>query len=173
MNSPIRVTVHETFMEQCIRIARKALDAGEFPVGCVLVYNNEILVTGERSGTADGGGNEIDHAEMTALRKYVRLGDGMDPARISLYCNLEPCMMCYAAAMLHRIGTVVYGYEDVMGGATRCELKTLPPLYAASPIRVVGGVLREKSLELFKAFFSNPGNRYWTNSLLSDYTLTR
>jgi tRNA(adenine34) deaminase len=164
---------HNTFMELAIQNGKKALYAGEFPVGCVLVYNNEILVTGERSGTTNGRKNEIDHAEITALKRYLNLNRDLDPARITMYCNLEPCLMCYAAAILHGLGKIVYSYEDVMGGGTQCDLSALSPLYANSEIALESGVLRQKSLKLFKDFFSNPKNDYWKDSLLAAYTLSQ
>ena len=84
---------------------------------------------------------------------------------------MEPCLMCYAALILAGIGKIVYAYEDVMGGGISCELSLLKPLYSNSPITVVADVLRTESLKLFQAYFSNPVNNYWKNSLLAEYTL--
>jgi tRNA(adenine34) deaminase len=83
---------------------------------------------------------------------------------------MEPCLMCFAALTLNRIGKVVYAYEDAMGGGTNCDLHSLPPLYRSFRPRVIGGVLRSESLSLFKAFFRDPANTYWQGSLLETYT---
>ena len=79
--------------------------------------------------------------------------------------------MCLGALILSGIGTVVYAYEDVMGGGTRCDLKRLTPLYQNHPISIVSNVLRRESLDLFKAYFKDPENAYWRGSLLARYTL--
>ena len=81
--------------------------------------------------------------------------------------------MCYAALILAGIGKIVYAYEDVMGGGSACELSRLKPLYKNSPITVVADVMRTESLQLFQAYFSNPANSYWKNSLLAEYTLAQ
>jgi tRNA(adenine34) deaminase len=83
---------------------------------------------------------------------------------------MEPCLMCFSALTLSRIGKVVYAYEDAMGGGTNCDLESLPPLYRTLRPHVVGGILRSESLALFKAFFGNTANTYWQGSLLETYT---
>jgi len=62
---------YEHFMKKALDQARKALEAGEFPVGCVLVYQDRIIVNASRAGTAGDAVNEIDHAEMVALRRLI------------------------------------------------------------------------------------------------------
>jgi tRNA(adenine34) deaminase len=78
--------------------------------------------------------------------------------------------MCFAALTLSRIGKVVYAYEDVMGGGTKCDLDALPALYGILKPHVVGGILRSESLALFKSFFNDPANTYWQGSMLETYT---
>jgi tRNA(adenine34) deaminase len=79
--------------------------------------------------------------------------------------------MCLGALILGGISEVVYAYEDVMGGGTDCNLTGLRPLYRNQKISIVPHILRQQSLELFKAFFRNPENSYWKGSLLAEYTL--
>ena len=159
------------FMKKALDLAEQALSEGEFPVGCVMAYQGEILVTGSRRGTIEDAGNEIDHAEMVALRRLIEIEDIIDPGQITVFCTMEPCLMCYGALILSSVGEIVFAYEDVMGGGTGCELSRLKPLYKNSPVSVVPGVLRAQSLKLFKTYFSNPANSYWKQSLLADYTL--
>jgi len=158
-------------MGVALKEARKALARGEFPVGCVLVYGDRVIARGRRKGTANGGGNELDHAEMVALRRLVKMKQAPEAAAITAYCTMEPCLMCFSALMLHGIGTIVYAYEDAMGGGTACPRARLSPLYRDSRIMVRGGIRRGESLALFKAFFSDPTNRYWRASHLAEYTL--
>ena len=164
---------YDRFMRKALALAEDALEAGEFPVGCVMVYRDRILVTGSRKGTVTDDRNEIDHAEMVALRNLIDLKKSVDHSEVSVFCTMEPCLMCYAALILAGIGNIVYAYEDVMGGGSMCELSRLKPLYKNSPITVVGNVMRKESLRLFKAFFSNPDNHYWKDSLLAEYTLAQ
>lgn len=164
---------YEFFMQKALVQAQKALDAGEFPVGCVLVYEGRILVSAFRSGTGGEIGNEVDHAEMVALRRLIDLKENIDNRQVTLFCTMEPCLMCLGALLLSGIGEVVYAYEDVMGGGTGCDLAKLSPLYRDQKISIVPDILRQQSLDLFKAFFQNPDNRYWQGSLLARYTLSQ
>ncbi|MBU1181693.1 MAG: nucleoside deaminase, partial [Proteobacteria bacterium] len=87
--------------------------------------------------------------------------------------TMEPCLMCFGAILLSGIGKIVYAYEDVMGGGTGCGIDSLSPLYKNSPVKIIPGILRKESLEIFKAYFSNPSNSYCKGSLLADYTLSQ
>jgi len=162
---------YEYFMKIALEQAKMALEAGEFPVGCILVHEDKILVTGARRFSRGSNRNEIDHAEIVALRRLSKLGDAIDPSRITAFSTMEPCLMCYSALILAGIGSIVYAYEDVMGGGTGCDLSRLTPLYRDSSSKVVPGILRAESLKLFKAFFSNPESDYFKQSLLAEYTL--
>jgi tRNA(adenine34) deaminase len=162
---------YEHYMRKALDLAREALSAGEFPVGCVLVYQDRILATGSRTGSSGDFPNEIDHAEIVALRCLAGIGEKIDHKKITLFSTMEPCLMCLGAVVLSGIGEIVYAYEDVMGGCMRCDLQALSPLYRNHKISIVANVLRGESLELFKAFFKNPENSYWRESLLARYTL--
>ena len=159
------------FMAQALEQASKALAAGEFPVGCVLVYAGEILATGARQGTVGASWNEIDHAEMVALRRLTENENQLDRGRITAFSTLEPCLMCYGALIISGIGRIVYAYEDVMGGGTGCDLSRLNPLYKKSAVQVVPGVLRTESLGMLRTYFADPANHYLRQSLLAEYTL--
>jgi tRNA(adenine34) deaminase len=158
-------------MKKALDQAENALAEGEFPVGCVMVYQDKILVTGSRKGTIRDDRNEIDHAEMVALRRLIDIENKIDPGKTTVFCTMEPCLMCYAALILAGVGEIVFAYEDVMGGGTGCELSRLKPLYKNSRVAVVPGVMRAESLNIFKTYFSNPANSYWKQSLLAEYTL--
>lgn len=162
---------HHGYMRQALELARQALDRQEFPVGCVLVYQNDIIATGRRTGTHQTIPSELDHAEIVALRRLEAIGTPMERSRMVLYSTLEPCLMCYGALLICGIGTIVYAYEDAMGGGSACGLQTLPPLYKNSGVRIVPGICRSESLALFKAFFSNPALDYWHGSYLAQYTM--
>ena len=162
---------YEYFMGKALDQAKKALDEGEFPVGCVVVCLNKIIVTGYRKGTAGDFPDEIDHAEMIALKRLSNLKMNLSANKITLFTTLEPCLMCYGASMLSNVNEIVYAYEDVMGGSMRCDISNLASLYKYRQIAVVSNILRKESLKLFKTFFQNPSNVYWRGSPLAEYTL--
>lgn len=163
-------------MGKALEMAQSALEKGEFPVGCILVYQGQIIASGARSGTSGSSLrpiNEIDHAEIIALRQYYRINDPIVPEAAQIYCTMEPCLMCFATILLARIGTLVYAYEDAMGGGTQLNLDALAPLYRKNRITIVPDIRRKESLSLFKAFFNSDKNTYLKDSYLAQYTLSQ
>jgi len=182
-----RTLNYEKWMSEALDLAASALSKGVFPVGCVLVSGDLIVGSGVRSHTMPEDVNELDHAEVCALRDWIErgrpLGHGND-TDITAYCNFEPCLMCLGALILNGIKRIVYAYEDVMGGATGLDFSRPMTgaagtagglfndnLYAGSRIEILGGIKRKESLALFKRFFSDPAQFYWKDSLLYKYTL--
>ena len=162
-------------MQIALGQAEEALAQGEFPVGAIFVHGDQILASGRREHSQEQNDtvNEIDHAEIVALRNLLNQNTTIPLAEITVYSTMEPCLMCYSTMILNGIRKIVYGYEDVMGGGTNLPLQQLNPLYKEMHIELVRDVLREQSLSLFKRFFSNPENNYWKDSLLSSYTLSQ
>ena len=170
--NPQAVSIHDKhMMAAALDLAKVALAAGEFPVGCVIADGSAIVADGHRTGTASESGNEIDHAEINALRQLHAPATDGERSGLTVYTTMEPCLMCFAAIVLSGIGRIVYAYEDVMGGGTGCDRTGMSPLYRDARVTVVPGVLRIDSLELFQRFFKNPDNEYWTGSPLCQYTL--
>ncbi len=163
---------YEYFMGEVLILAEKALSKGEFPVGCVMVYENKVLVSGSRIHSKGTIINETDHAEIIALRKLAHKKN-IEKSKVSIFCNLEPCLMCYGALIISGIGEIVYAYEDVMGGGTSCDLSMLTPLYKNTKISLIPNILRGESLKLFKAYFLNSETSYLQNTLLERFTLSQ
>ena len=163
------------YMGLALDQARQAFEKGEFPVGCVIVQDGEVIAEGSRQGTGSDIRffSEIDHAEIRAIKSLERTDRPFKPEKAVLYCTMEPCLMCFSAIILSGIRRIVYAYEDVMGGGTGCDLSQLPPLYAECRMKVTGGVRRQKSLDLFYKFFNKEANLYWKDSYLEAYTLAQ
>ncbi len=158
-------------MKLAMEEARRALEKGEFPVGCVVASGREVVSSGRRRRSNQVLGGECDHAEMVALRRMEQAGGGIGPPEeLTVYVTLEPCLMCFGAILIHGIRRIVYAYEDVMGGGTGCELKSLGPLYRPAP-EIVGGVMRAESLALLKTFFGAGDHDYLRDSLLCRHVL--
>ncbi len=156
-------------MGKALELAEEALLCGEFPVGAVVVKEGRIAAAGARSGSAQPEANELDHAEMLALKDLA--ARSVSASGATIYCTMEPCLMCFGAILLAGIGRIVYAYEDVMGGGASIDPEGLGPLYRQRRPRIVSGVRRAESLSLFVRFFENPQNGYWAGSLLARYTL--
>ena len=161
----------EKFMQEALLEAREALIAGEFPVGCVMVHEKEIVSRGKRVNSKPPNENELDHAEIMALKKLFVQHPQIESSKIVVYSTMEPCLMCYVTLLLNGIRSIVYAYEDVMGGGTSLDLSKLTPLYREMSVAITPHILRRESLELFKIFFADQGNTYWQGSPLASYTL--
>lgn len=164
---------YEFFMELALEQARKAFEYGQFPVGCVIVQDDQVISSGARTGTSGDLSffSEIDHAEIRALKALESSVVRFIPDRAVLFCTMEPCLMCFAAIILAGIRTLVFAYEDVMGGGTGLDRTHLAPLYRDAQVTIFPHVLRKKSLDLFHDFFNKDANLYWKDSLLESYTL--
>lgn len=165
-----------TFMRLALARAEEAGELGEFPVGAVLVAGGEVVAEGQRH--CSGGGdnslvNELDHAEMTALRNLLTTRRDIPPSAVTVYSTLEPCLMCYSTLVVNGVRRVVYACEDPMGGGTSLPLDRLSPLYRQRHIDVRGGVLRRQSLRLFQKFFRSSGSSYLADTLLARHILAQ
>ncbi len=163
---------HEYFMRQALIEAEQAYQRGEFPVGCVIVSRDVVVSAGRRVNSA-GKSNEMDHAEILALRSLLADTDEPDMSGITVYSTLEPCLMCFSTLILNGIRTIVYAYEDAMGGGTNLPLKDLNPFYKDMEVVIIPHILRNESLTLFARFFQNPANRYLQDTYLAEYTLSQ
>jgi len=161
-------TPHEHFMTLALNEAKQALHRKEFPVGCVLVYNDEVVATGARQKSLEA--NEMEHAEILALRTLINQRPDINPADVTVYSTLEPCLMCYATMIISGIRHIVYAYEDAMGGGTDLNLATLPYLYKKMDIEITPFMLRKPSLALFKEFFTKTDSPYLQDTMLAEYT---
>ncbi|MBU2539506.1 MAG: nucleoside deaminase [Proteobacteria bacterium] len=166
---------HETFMRLALQQAQLALNNNEFPVGAVIVAEDEPVASGRRENSRDETANELDHAEIVALRDLLGRRPDIDRKTLTVYSTMEPCLMCYATMLLNGIRTFVYAYEDAMGGGTSLQLAHLTPLYQGmeTEVRILPNILRQESLTLFKTFFTSTENNYWQDSLLAEYTLAQ
>jgi tRNA(adenine34) deaminase len=164
---------HEKYMGAAILEAEKALQAGDFPVGCVLVCDDKIVARGRRRHSRNDSANELDHAEIIALRSLLNLHSSIQQEKLILYSTMEPCLMCFSTLLLNGVHRIVYGYEDVMGGGTNLPLAQMKPLYRETEVEIVPHVRRNECLALYKMFFEDPSHSYWQNSLLAKYTLAQ
>lgn len=162
---------HEHFMRLAIEQAKEALQQGEFPVGCVLVKNDKVLASSYRQNSSGVRANEMDHAEVMALRKLLHRYPSFACTDVVAYSTMQPCLMCFSTLLLSGVRRFVWAYEDIMGGGTDLPMDMLPELYADMEVEIVPRVLRSESLALFQEFFRRYD--YWRGSQLAQYTLAQ
>lgn len=142
----------EKFMRRALELAARAADAGEAPVGCVIVRNGEVIAEGENR--RERGGNALAHAELIAIDAACRALGAWRLADCELYVTLEPCPMCAGAVINARIPTLIYGARDEKGGAAGGVLDLFWERFNHRP-RVYAGMLEAECSALLRDFFAS------------------
>jgi tRNA(adenine34) deaminase len=140
----------EHFMLEALSEAQKAMQAGEVPVGAVLVDGEEIIARGHNKplSTVD----PTAHAEIVAIRKACRKKKNYRLSGCNLYVTLEPCAMCLGAAVQSRLQRIIYGALDPKGGAVE-SVMVFPFSKMNHKIQIKGGVLAAECGKILKSFF--------------------
>jgi tRNA(adenine34) deaminase len=140
------------YMQLAIEEARASGDAGEVPIGAILVHENRILA---RSGNRTIRDNDpTAHAEIVVLREAAHVLTNFRLSGAALYVTLEPCSMCAGAMIQARISKLIYGADDPRGGAVRSCFEVLSHPRLNHRVEVISGVLAEESSSLLQSFFS-------------------
>jgi tRNA(adenine34) deaminase len=138
-------------MQAALAQARLAAQAGEVPIGAVLVHNGTILAHGQNRVLRDL--DPTAHAEQVSIRSAARALANYRLNGCTLYVTLEPCAMC-AGAMIHaRLDRVVYAARDPKAGAAGSVLGVLNHPQLNHQMVVDQGILAEESSELLRSFF--------------------
>jgi tRNA(adenine34) deaminase len=141
----------ELFMEAALRAARRALEAGEVPVGAVVVSAGKIIAEGWNRNLT--GSDPTAHAEIVALREAGALVGSHRLEDCVLFATIEPCAMCAGALVHARIKRLVYGADDPKAGAVHSVLQVLNHPQLNHRIEVMGGVLAGRCAEELQSFF--------------------
>ena len=143
----------ETYMRRALALAQAAAEAGEAPIGAVIVDPASDFVIAEAANAPIAGNDPSAHAEILALR---RAGEKLANYRLTgleLFVTLEPCAMCAGAISHARIGRLVFGASDEKGGA----VENGPRFFEAKTChwrpQVTSGLLAEESAALLRGFF--------------------
>merc|ERR1712226_1718017 len=141
-------------MEAAFQLAREALGVGEVPVGCVLVEDGVVVARGRN--TVNETKNATRHAEINAIDMVEELAKARKQEssdiypRISVYVNVEPCIMCACALGRLKVHAIYYGCSnDKFGGCGSVG----PSMLQDSVTRVQGGVRAQEAVELLKGFY--------------------
>jgi tRNA(adenine34) deaminase len=141
----------EAFMRRALDLARHAEQAGEVPVGALVVLNDEVI--GEGWNQPIVSHDPTAHAEIVALRTAATRMKNYRLTNTTLYVTLEPCAMCAGAIVQARVARVVYGATDPKAGAAGSVFNLLESSSLNHRAQIAGGVLAEECGEMLRSFF--------------------
>ena len=141
----------ELFMEEALRAAQRALEAGEVPVGAVVVCEGKIVGRGGNRNLTDS--DPTAHAEVIALRQAGAAIGNHRLEGCELFATIEPCAMCAGALVHARLKRLVYGADDPKAGAIRSVMQVLNYPSLNHRMEVRAGVLAGRCAELVQSFF--------------------
>jgi tRNA(adenine34) deaminase len=143
---------HAGFMRAALDLARRGAEAGEVPVGALVVLAGEVVGAGFNEPI--GSHDPTAHAEIVAIRAAAAKVGNYRLTGATLYVTVEPCLMCVGAMIHARIGTLVYGAAEPKSGAVGSAFAAheLPGLNHAFD-EVVPGVLEDDCRAVIQAFF--------------------
>jgi tRNA(adenine34) deaminase len=147
------VDEHITWMREALAEASKAALLGDIPVGAVAVRQNVIVGRGHNRKECDR--DPTAHAEMIALRQAALALGGWRLIGVTLYCTLEPCVMCAGAMIQARLPHLVWAADDPKAGAGGSVLSLLDHERLNHRVRVTRGILAGEAEALLAAFFSS------------------
>ena len=143
--------MHETFMQEALKLARGAQERGEVPVGALVVLDEKIIGRGANSPIA--ANDPTAHAEILALREAAQSIGNYRLEGATLYCTIEPCVMCAGAIVAARISKLVFGARDIRFGGVRSKFRIADSEILNHRVEVVEGVLGFECAQLLREFF--------------------
>ncbi|MGH9502398.1 MAG: tRNA adenosine(34) deaminase TadA [Terriglobales bacterium] len=141
----------ELFMEEALRAAQRALEAGEVPVGAIVVSAGKIIARGGNRNLSDS--DPTAHAEIVALRQAAAALGNHRLEGCELFVTIEPCAMCAGALVHARLKRLVYGADDSKAGAVHSVMQVLNHPSLNHQMEVRSGVLAGRCAELVQSFF--------------------
>jgi tRNA(adenine34) deaminase len=144
--------LHQRWMARSIELATSAGNAGEVPVGAMIISpDGAIISTGENRRERDR--DPTAHAEIVAIRAAGAYLDNWHLDRCTLYVTLEPCPMCAGAIVAARLGLLVYGADDAKTGSIRTVLNIPDSAASNHKLTVIGGILESTCRQQLQDWF--------------------
>jgi len=138
-------------MREALRLAREGAAAAEVPVGAVVERDGAIIGRGWNSPIARH--DPTAHAEILALRAAAESIGNYRLEGATLYCTLEPCVMCAGALVASRVARLVFGARDLRFGGVRSKFQVADSDVLNHRVAIVEGVLGAECVELLREFF--------------------
>jgi tRNA(adenine34) deaminase len=140
-----------SFMDLALKAAETAQNAGEVPIGCVIVLNNEVIATAGNRTLTDR--DPTAHAEILAIRRAAETIGTERLVDCDLYVTLEPCTMCAGAISLARVRRLYYGAADPKGGAVDSGVRFFASKTCHHVPEVYSAVGESEAATLLREFF--------------------
>lgn len=144
---------HESYMQEALALAKAAAEAGEVPVGCVIVTADGEII-GRGANRRESAASATAHAEIIAIEQACKARGTWRLEGCSLYVTLEPCPMCAGAIINARIPKLFYGAKEANFGSCGSVINLFMERYGHEP-QIIGGILEDECAEVLKAFFRN------------------
>ncbi len=142
----------EQYMDLALAEALKAESAGEVPVGAIVVADGAVVGRGFNQPISTN--DPTAHAEVVALREAARTIGNYRLSTVTMYCTVEPCVMC-AGAMIHaRIARLVFGVPDPKAGAAGSIYNVLTDPRLNHRVEVLSGIRQSECASLLQDFFA-------------------
>jgi tRNA(adenine34) deaminase len=146
--------IHRQWMSRALELAQIAGNAGDIPVGAVIIDSSgQLIAEGENRKERDH--DPTAHAEIVALRAAGKQLQSWRLHECTLYVTLEPCPMCAGAIVQARIGLLVYGADDAKTGAVRTVANIPDSIASNHKLRVIGGILESSCRHNLQTWFTN------------------
>lgn len=141
----------ENYMKEAMKQAKKAAKLMEVPIGCVIVYEDQIIARGYNRRNTDK--NTISHAEMNAIKKASKKMGDWRLEDCTMYITLEPCQMCAGAIVQARVSRVVIGSMNPKAGCAGSILNLLEMEQFNHQVEVTRGIMEEQCSQMLSNFF--------------------
>ena len=142
----------EKYMRAALKQARKAIELGEVPIGCVIVYEGRIIGRGYNRRNTDK--SVLCHAEITAIKKACKKMGDWRLEDCTMYVTLEPCQMCAGAIVQSRIPRVVMGALSPKAGSAGTVINILENPDFNHQVELSKGILENECSAILKEFFT-------------------
>ena len=147
----INTISHEQWMDRALKLAVRAFDTDEVPVGCIIVYDNKII--GQGYNQCESLNDATAHAEMIAITAASSTLNAWRLNECAIYVTKEPCPMCAGAIVNSRIEKVYFGCYDEELGACGSKFEICGNPNSVTPSVLKGGILEHESLSLIQEYF--------------------
>jgi tRNA(adenine34) deaminase len=144
--------IDQAFMRCALEEAQAAGARGEVPIGAVVVAENRVV--GRAGNRTISDCDPSAHAEIVALREAAQVLGNYRLLGAALYVTIEPCAMCAGAIVQARVARLVYGADDLKGGAVRSCFAMLDHPQLNHRVQVLSGVLADQAVALLQSFFA-------------------
>ncbi len=159
------MTEHEMWMREALEEARQAFNAGEVPVGVVVVHENKCLVRSHN--LVETMQDASAHAELLALKKAAAILGRWRLDDVDVYVTVEPCPMCAMAMVLFRVKRLYFGTQEPRTGAAGSFINLASNDALNHRMEVMSGICQAEAATLMKSFFqSRRGGNSNKNSVL-------